>query len=87
MAPLSSLAELDDFGRELVKTGMCYDCQERVFHRPLPEHEEMWGKQIGECECCGSPIYDKMDGDASGLHKCSQCGEEFYGADKALVGV
>jgi hypothetical protein len=57
------------FDREVIKTGMCYDCQEKTFGVPAPEHEEAWGTCIGDCPCCGAPIYDK--------HNNVTVGEEF----------
>lgn len=47
------------FQKELFISGMCYDCQEKVFNRPAPGHEKEWGSLIGECEECGSPLYER----------------------------
>lgn len=45
--------------REFLISGMCYDCCEKTFNQPAPGHEEDWGEQLGECACCGRPVYKK----------------------------
>lgn len=63
------------FDREALITGMCHECQEATFHTPAPGNEAAFGKRIGDCECCGAPIWecDKI----GGKYVCVQCGEEF----------
>lgn len=60
------------FDREIFISGMCYDCQEKVFNRPAPGHEEEWGLPSGECPVCGSPLY-KRDIDADFCPQCKCC--------------
>ncbi len=57
----------DAFRREALISGMCYDCQSRVFNTPKPGED--WGEQLCECEVCGCPIYKKDNG------VCPTCGE------------
>lgn len=51
--------DIDSFGRELIISGVCFNCQEKVFNRPLKCHEASWGRELFECECCGTPIYSE----------------------------
>ena len=69
----SALAELDDFGREVVITGMCFNCQEKTFHRPLKEHAAKWGEDLGECPNCGTPVYSIVDKTEQGHYRCGGC--------------
>lgn len=62
-----------DYERELIRTGMCYSCQERTFGRPMPGNENAWGNCLGECDCCGTPIYDKASAAADGKYVCKSC--------------
>ena len=57
------------FDREILISGMCYDCQEKVFHRPAPGHEAEWGDIMSECPICGTPLY-KRDVEED---KCPSC--------------
>lgn len=67
--PKKSAAE-----REVIKTGMCYDCQEKTFHNPAPGHEKEWGEPVGECACCGATLYEKHDNvPTTGRFTCSCC--------------
>lgn len=56
--------------RELIITGTCYECQERIFHTPSPGSD--WGKVIGECNVCGCSIYER-DADGKDVAECPQC--------------
>lgn len=67
---IKEITERGTFQREVFISGMCYDCQEKVFHRPAPGHEEAWGNPVAECTECGCPLYQK-DVDEK---KCPQCG-------------
>lgn len=69
--------ELNNFEREALISGMCFDCQEATFHKPKPGNEKAFGRYIGECECCGAPIWERDEID--GGYVCTQCGEEFEG--------
>lgn len=46
----------DAFYRETLITGMCYDCQSKLFNRPKPGED--WGTPE-ECPVCGSSVYEK----------------------------
>lgn len=60
------------FEREVFISGLCFNCQEKVFNRPAPEHEDEWGDLIGECGNCGCSLYRK-DMDAG---ECPSCREK-----------
>lgn len=66
MSVQDALPKSNLFTRECLISGMCFDCQSRVFHRPKPG--ESWGEILGECECCGSSVYERDNG------VCPQCG-------------
>lgn len=66
---LKEVCKPGTFQREVFISGMCYDCQEKIFNRPAPGHEEEWGEVVGECPVCGCPTYQRdVDKD-----KCPQC--------------
>ncbi len=54
---LKEATEPGTFQREIFISGMCYDCQEKLFNRPAPGHEAEWGEQKDECPECGCPLY------------------------------
>lgn len=62
--------DLNSFTRECLLTGMCFDCQSKLFNTPKPGED--WGEIIDSCELCGAPLYSK-DFD-SGVCPCCQCG-------------
>lgn len=64
-----SLPNHNAFDRETLISGMCHDCQSKMFNRPKPGED--WGPILGECGCCGARIYEKDNG------KCSQCDAPF----------
>lgn len=63
---------LNMFDREVIISHTCHNCQEKIFNRPAPGHEEAFGNSRGECECCGAPLWDKDEKD--GVFKCPTCG-------------
>lgn len=65
----------DIFFKEALISGFCFPCQEKVFHRPLPEHEAEWGELVKQCPYCERNLYDKIDRDADGVLHCN-CGYE-----------
>lgn len=69
---ISKVQGLSAAERELFITGMCFDCQEKTFHVPSPEHAEEWGPIIGECDVCGANIYEHKDKKGN-AHMCYQC--------------
>jgi hypothetical protein len=83
----SAFPNLDAFHREVFKTGICFDCQEKVFNIPLPEHEKEWGTPIGECSCCGATIYSIRNKRGDG-YQCKGCYQRFtVGENDELVEV
>lgn len=50
---------LDAFDREIIINGTCYDCQEKMYNRPAPGHEEKFGEYICDCDVCGAPLWEK----------------------------
>lgn len=64
------------FVRENLISGLCFDCQSRIFHRPKPGQEAAWGKLLGNCTCCDRPVYecDIVDG----KFVCEDCGNTEY---------
>lgn len=72
--------------REVIMTGMCYDCQEKTFHRPAPGHEKEWGEEVGECACCGVSLYDKHDNvPMSGRFRCPACHAPLVRTDAGYI--
>lgn len=59
MMDLKDVLKPGSFQREVLISGMCYDCQEKTFNRPAPGHEEEWGEPVKECPICGCPLYKK----------------------------
>lgn len=57
---------------EAVKSGMCYDCQELVFHKPTIGNRELWGRELGKCDICETTIYENMDA-YNGSYRCPNC--------------
>lgn len=55
-----AMPEVDVFSREFLITGMCFDCISKTYNKPKPGED--WGDCIGECEECGTPIYEKDKG-------------------------
>lgn len=53
---------LDAFAREVLISGLCYRCQERIFNKPAPDNTASWGKSLGECLCCGMEVWEKDGG-------------------------
>lgn len=80
---MRAFGDKNPFERELIMTGMCFECQENVFSRPAPGNEEKWGSYLGECECCGAPIYEKKHAmEVPGTYKCNGCGT-LYSKDES----
>lgn len=52
--------EADCFYRETLINGTCYDCQEKLFHRPAPGHEKSGASTLvsvsAVAHLCGSAI-------------------------------
>ena len=78
---------MDFFDREIIITGMCYDCQEEVFNKPHGEHAKEWGELLGECPCCGTSIYKNHNKskEVDGHWTCPSCREDFTYEDGVLV--
>lgn len=69
-------AELSPFEREVIISHICFQCQENMFHRPAPGHEDKFGKELGECSECGCAAWECDVKD--GKYTCPQCGNEEY---------
>ena len=69
----NALPMLNSFERETLITGMCFDCQSKLFHNPKPGED--WGPLMGECPECGCPIYpiDIKDN----VCECASCGSRY----------
>ena len=60
--------------REMLISGMCYRCQEDLWNRPCND-DGSWGELLGECPCCGRPIWSIHDDVKDGSEfNCSGCG-------------
>lgn len=70
--------ELNKFDREVIISGMCYDCQEKTFNTPTEEHRAAWGENIGDCLCCGAPLWSirNKSGD-NYICPCCGCSHEY----------
>lgn len=77
--------DLDSFAREFIISGMCYECQEKIFNKPQPCNKEAWGSVLGECACCGSPLYSKKNLTDDGKYKCPSCGSLHLYINERLV--
>lgn len=62
--------------RECLVSGMCFDCQEKVYNTPKPGNEAAFGKRLGECACCGRAVYVKDIVD--GKFTCASCKEHEF---------
>lgn len=69
----------NSFQREQLISNMCIECQEETFGCPAPGHEKEWGEQLGECECCGAPIWSIRNKTPIGTYQCLTCHETFTG--------
>lgn len=66
---------LDEFERECLISGFCFDCQERIFHKPTKAHAKVWGEKMGSCPVCDAGVYrekDRLKGHGS-RWKCGNC--------------
>lgn len=70
---LHALNNVNKFDREVVISGICHACQEKVFHTPTPEHAKEWGKSLGECPNCGCEVYLHKDKKEDGSYQCNGC--------------
>ena len=75
---LDAFPELNVFDREVLISSMCYDCISKNYNIPKPGED--WGEQVGECECCGAPIW-KKDYDENNMYKCVSCGLTYSGTE------
>lgn len=75
------------FDREVVISGLCYNCQEQTFNRPAPGNEDKWGKHLGDCGICGSPIWEKdIKGDTFNCSCCYETYEVVKDDDGRIIG-
>ena len=59
------------FQREQLVSQMCQDCLSETYN--CPKDGEDWGEQLGECEMCGAPLWEKNRNEEDRL-KCPCCG-------------
>lgn len=67
-----AFSNLDAFDREFLITGTCLDCQEKIFNKPAPGHEDRFGELIGNCPTCDCAIWTK-DAISEDTYKCPSC--------------
>ena len=79
-----ALSKRNAFEREVVISGMCFSCQERVFNKPSPEHQTDWGEYVGECPCCDTTIWSKKNLTPGGYYLCPSCGSIMLNVNGAL---
>ncbi len=53
------------FEREFLISNMCFECQSKIFNRPMPGDD--WGKSR-ECPVCGCNVWDKDNGVCPSCH-------------------
>ena len=70
----NALGKYDLFTRECFISGLCFDCQSKVFNRPKPG--ESWGEQH-ECPNCECSVWDKNFREDKGNYRCPSCGFVF----------
>ena len=63
--------------REVLISGMCYSCCEKIFNTPSPGNEAAFGNYLGECSCCGRAVYER-DIKEDGSFTCSNCHQDEY---------
>lgn len=68
---------LDRFTSETLISGMCFDCQEKVFNRPAPGREGSFGKEVGCCPVCDCDLWEKdyigVTDESVPLYQCPSC--------------
>mgnify|MGYP003431557648 CR=1 FL=1 len=67
---------LTSMQRDVIVNGTCYECSEKMYNIPAPGHEELFGKRIGECACCGRAVWEKDIKD--GVFECGSCHQDEY---------
>lgn len=69
-----AMPKVDNFTREALISGYCFDCQEKLFGMPKPGNEEAWGEELGDCPCCGAVIWSKHNAtNEKDIYKCTSC--------------
>lgn len=82
---VEAFPDMSSFDREVLITGMCYDCQSSTFNRPKPGED--WGKCLGECTCCGCSVWESKNKLENGLYFCRSCGTRMSLDGDSLVDV
>lgn len=72
-----AMPSLSVMERETLISGLCFDCQEKLFNMPKPGNEAKFGARLGECDCCGMVVWEK-DINPDGTFICKSCGETSY---------
>lgn len=62
--------ELHPFEREFFITGMCFNCQSKLYNLPKPG-DESWGVMVGSCPVCDCALWNKDHKD--GVFTCPSC--------------
>lgn len=73
--------ELDTANREILISGMCYNCQEDFYNMPAPGHEEAFGKFVGYCPDCECRLYEKDFDASTKMYNCPSCHQSFEQID------
>ena len=74
--------EFNSFQREMLITGMCFNCQSKLYNTPIPG-DNSWGDLIGDCECCGAPIWSVKNA-KNGGYGCPSCHSKYTLVDGQL---
>ena len=83
---LEAFPDMPSHDREVLITGTCYKCQEKLYNMPLVSDPAKFGKLLGRCVCCDCRVYEKEKKE-SGLYQCVSCGCEMELVDGELVEV
>lgn len=62
--------------REVVRIGTCYSCMEKLYNIPAPGNEKLFGKFLGNCNCCDRKVWEKDI--KNGEFICSSCGNNEF---------
>ncbi len=60
--------------KEVLISSTCLDCLSRTFNTPKPNED--WGKNMGECYNCGTPLWERNLQEDMSIIVCPTCGEE-----------
>lgn len=69
-----AMPDLNAFDRDVLVLELCHDCLSKTYNMPKPGED--WGKQLGCCDCCDRPVWEK-DVMEDGSFICPNCGSIF----------